>query len=357
MTISELKEYIFKNNKIEYILEQLDCHNIVYHSNHDYFSASFPDGDNFQGINIRNNKYLNYRSFSRNVSYDDEKDIIDLVQYITKKNFIDSIKHLHNLLGLQYVYKKVPEKKEDKPDPLWVFKKIQQAKKKVDVSDVHVIEEEALNDFVPMLHIDWLRDGVMPWTREKFGLAYSYKRKRVVIPHRFWMTGELLGMNMRTTVPNYEEFGITKYILSNGMNKQANLYGLYENYNAIQKAGYVVVYESERSVLKRDSLCDATGVALSGKTISEEQIRILISLNVEIIIGLDCDVDINEIRYICERFYRIRPVSYIYDKWNLLGEKDSSADASNKVYQFLFKHRTKYTETEHQLYLKSLEKR
>ena len=32
-----------------------------------------------------------------------------------------------------------------------------------------------------------------------------------------------------------------------------NLYGLYENYDAIQKAGYVVVFEAEKSVLKRDT--------------------------------------------------------------------------------------------------------
>ena len=196
----------------------------------------------------------------------------------------------------------------------------------------------------------------MPWTARKFGLAYSYRRKRVIIPHRYWMTGELIGINARTTVSNYEELGIRKYYLTEGMNKSINLYGLYENYNEIQKAGYVVVYESEKSVLKRDSLNDPTGVALSGHTLSDEQAAILIGLNVEIIIALDKDVPIEEVRHVCEKFRNIRNVSYIYDQWDLLEDKQSPADASNKVYNFLFKYRSKYDDEMHKKYLESLEK-
>ena len=111
MTIQDLKKYIFKNNKIEFVFEALGCHNIKHHDKHDYFSASFPDGDNPQGINIRNNEYLNFRSFSRGIDYEDGKDIIDLIIYITNKNFVDSVKYLHSLFGLEYKW----SKNEDKP--------------------------------------------------------------------------------------------------------------------------------------------------------------------------------------------------------------------------------------------------
>lgn len=357
MTISELKEYIFKNNKIEYILESLGCHNIKHNEKHDYISASFPDGDNPQGINIRNNEYLNYRSFSRNVSYEDGKDIISLVEYITKKSFIEAIKYLHGVLNLEYKWQKKQEKPKDKNkyDPLEIFKKIKRAKKKVDVEDIHVLDEEVLDEYIPLLHIDWLKQGIMSWTAKKFGLAYSYKRKRVIIPMRAWNTGELLGINARTTIENWEELGIKKYFISPTYQKHLNLFGLYENYDAIQKAGYVVVYEAEKSVLKRDSLCDSTGVALSGHSMSEEQARILIGIDVnEIVIVLDKDVPVEEVWHMCEKFYNIRKVSYIWDSWGLLGEKDSPADASNKIYSFLFKYRVVYDAEKHNKYLKSL---
>ena len=358
MTISELKEYIYNENKIEYILEQLGCHEIKRNDQKGYVSASQPDGDNPMGVCIRNNEHLNYRSFSRGISYEDNQDLINLVEMIKKISFIDSIKYLHKILDLPFEFKKREEKPQKKYDPLNVFKKVLRCNRSVvNVDDIKILEDKLLDDYIPLLHIDWVREGITERARKKFGIAYSYKHKRIVVPLRFWLTGELLGFNQRTTVENYNEFGIKKYFITPTYPKHLNLYGLYENYNAIISKKIVTVFESEKSTLKRFSLMDDTCVSLQGKSISEEQIRILIGLNAEIVIALDKDVDINEIRFICEKFYHIRPVSYIYDKWDLLGEKDSPADANNKIYQFLFKHRIKYDESEHKEYLKSLERK
>ena len=357
MTINELKEYIYNENKIEYILEQLGCHEIKYNEQRETYTAAHPDGDNPQGVNIRNNQYLNYRSFSRGVDYEDGQDLISLIETTKKMSFIESVKYVHKILDIPFEFKRKQESTQKKYDPLCVFKRVLCCNRKiVNVEDIHILDDKLLNDFVPMLHIDFLREGIMPWTKNKFGLAYSYRHKRIVIPHRYWLTGQLLGFNMRTTVQNYDEFGIRKYYLTNGFNKSLNIYGLYENYESIQKAGYVVVAESEKSVLKRDSLNDSTVVALSGKNMSEEQARILIGLGTEVIIAMDKDVSINEVRHMCEKFYHIRPVSYIYDKWGLLNNKDAPMDACNKKYNFLLKHRIKYDKQEHELYLKSLQR-
>ncbi len=357
MTISELKEYIYNQNKIEYILKQLGCHEIKYNEQRQTYSATFPDGDNPQGVNIRNNEYLNYRSFSRNVSYEDGKDLISLVEYIKKINFIDSVKYLHKILDLPFEFKKQTKKTKKKYNPLEVFTKVLRGGRRVvNVDDIKALEDELLNDFVPMLFIDWLREGITERTRKKFGLCYSYKHKRVVIPLRYWATGELLGFNQRTTVENYEEFGIKKYFITPTYPKQLNLYGLYENYDAIQKAGYVVVYESEKSVLKRSSLFDETGVALSGHTLSDEQVRILIGLNVEVVIAFDNDISLEETRHACEKFKNIRKVSYIHDFMGILNPKDSPADARDKDYKFLFDNRIAYDRDEQRKYQESLKK-
>lgn len=355
MTINELKEYIYNERKIEYVLEQIGCHNIHYNSQKEYWSASQPDGDNPQGVNIRNNEYLNYRSFSRGVDYEDNKDLISLVEAVKKLSFIEAIKYLHKILGLPFEFKKKEGKPKKRFDPLSVFKNVlRSSRRAINVDDIHVLDDKLLDDFVPMLHISWVHEGIMPWTREKFKLAYSYKHKRVIVPLRYWATGELLGFNQRTTVENYEEFGIRKYFITPTYQKSLNLYGLYENYDSIQKAGYVVVAESEKSVLKRDSLGDETVVALSGKSISDEQIRILIGLNVEIIIGLDKDVDISEVRHMCEKFKNVRKVSYIHDFMGILGDKDAPMDANNKDYQFLLESRIVYDRSEQRKYQESL---
>ncbi len=74
-------------------------------------------------------------------------------------------------------------------------------------------DEKELDAFVPYVHIDWYKEGVMPWTVKKFKLGYSYKYKRNVIPLRYWLTGELMGYNMRTTVENYDLFDIKNITL------------------------------------------------------------------------------------------------------------------------------------------------
>jgi len=354
MTISELKEYVYKEGKIEYVLEEIGCHNIAYHPNKDFYSCGNYNGDNKGAINVRNNEYLGVTNWTREKEFGDNSDIITLVQYNKNMSFIEAIKYLHKILDIPFEFKKKEDERK-KIDHLNIFKRQLRSKRRaVNVDDIHILDDKLLDDYVPMLHIDWFREGIMPWTRKKFKLAYSYKHKRVVIPMRYWLTGELLGFNQRTTVENYEEFGIKKYFITPTYPKALNLYGLYENYDSIQKAGYVVVAESEKSVLKRDSFGDGTVVALSGKSISDEQVRILMGLNVEIVIGLDKDVDINEVRFICEKFKNMRKVSYIYDFMDILGSKDAPMDASNKDYQFLLESRIVYDRSEQRKYQESL---
>jgi DNA primase len=356
LTVEKLKEYIYQENKIEFILESIGCYSIKYHQNKDYFTCANYNGDNTTAIRIKNNNYLNCDNYTRKSDFDDNSDIITLVQYNKNIKFVEAIKYLHQILGLKFTYE-VEVKHKEEIDPLYIFKKVKSKKNKLNVLDFEILDEEILNDFIPYIHISWFKEGVMPWTVKKFGLGYSYKQKRIIVPMRYWLTGELLGTNARTTLENYELFDIKKYFITPSYPKSYNLFGLWEHKEDIQRLGYCTVFESEKSTLKRDSLNDFSGVSLSGHTISDEQIRILIGLNVDIIISLDKDIPIEEVRYMCSRFYGIRNVYYIYDKYDLLKSKDSPADVQNKIYEFLFKYKIKYNETEHNEYLKSLERK
>ena len=357
MTALELKSYILKNNKVEYILDSLGCRSITYHPEKEYYSATQPDGDNKQGVIIKQCEYLNYYSYSRHIDVSEGKDIFSLIQESKNISFKDAMKYVHKLLGLKYTFKKEEPKIEEvhKYDPVAIFERASGKTKTVNVLDFDILDEKVLDDFVPMIHIDLFREGITKRAIDRYGLCYSYRYKRTYFVHRYWSTGEIIGMNGRTSIENAEELGIDKYYLTPGMPKSINLYGLYENYDAIQKAGYVVVYESEKSVCKRSSLLDDTGVAISGHILSEEQARILSGLNIhEVVIALDKDVPIEEVWCMCEKFFHLRKVSYIYDKHDLLGPKDSPADSKNKVYEFLFKYRVTYDENIHRKYLESL---
>lgn len=366
MTIKTLKKHIFDNNKIEFVLENIGCHHIKYNANKEFYSCGNYNGDNTGAINVKNNEYLNVVNWTRAKDFGEGSDLITLTQYNKQCSFIEAVKYLYKILGLDYRPRKKKVVEEKKFDPLAVFKRALTSKRRVNVAEIQVIDEDILDEYIPILHIDWFKEGIMPWTAKKFGLAYSYRRKRVIIPMRHWLTGDLLGINARTTIENYNELGIKKYYLTPTYQKSLNLFGLYENYDDIQESGYVVVYESEKSVLKRHSLRQidfekwifdySNGVALSGHTMSDEQARILIGLNVEVVIALDKDVPIEEVWSICEKFYRIRRVSYIIDNQDLIGEKDSPADARNEDFNTLFYNRVKYDESKHKQYLKSLKK-
>lgn len=353
-TIS-LKQYIYENKKIEFVLQEIGCHHIKYHPLKDYYTCANYNGDNTSAITVKNNPYLNVRNYTREKDFDGTSDIFSLVEYNKKYTFSQAFKYLHKILGLNYKREKF-KPKEIKETFDGYFKKFVTVDK-FNVAEIQTIDENLLNDYIPILHIDWYKEGIMPWTAKKFGLAYSYRRKRVIIPMRYWLTGELLGINSRTTVKNYKELGIKKYFITPTYQKSLNLFGYYENEKDIKKTGYVVVYESEKSVLKRDSRNDSTGVALSGHTMSDEQVSLLFRLNVDIVISMDNDIPLEEVRHICEKFYGYRNVYYTYDKWGLLGKKDSIADMSNKIYNFLFKYKIKYDEREHKEYLKSLKKK
>lgn len=344
MTVIDLKRYIFENEAIEYILTQLGCQKIQYHSKYDYYSATQPDGDNPQGVNIKNNQFLNYRSFTRNVDYSDNKDLITLIQNSQKIGFVSAIKWLHKILNLSFDYKSLKQKtiEEIKYGPLEIFKKIKRNRKRYVVNDFDVLDENILNDYLPYCHINWFKEGIIKPAIDKFNIGYSHKYHRIIIPHRYWIDGSLIGIIGRTTINNYKELDIPKYFPIKPYPKSINLYGLYENYDTIQEAGYVVVYESEKSVLKRYCLNDKTGVALCGHNLSDEQAAILIGLNVEIIFCLDNDVPEDEIMFLCNKFKGIRKVSYMYDQWGLLPEKSNPTDVQNKIYNFMFKYRQVY---------------
>lgn len=356
MRASELKKFIYDNNKIEFVLNSIGCHNIKYNSFKCYYTASFPDGDNPMGVIVNNNEHLNYHSFSRQDTISSSSDIISLIQYVKGLSFKEAAKYLHSILGLKYNINPKPKQDIKKENPLSFFENIRKEslKKKIDVREIEYLNENEIDCLIPLLHISWYKEGIMPSTLNKFDLRYSYRGNRIIIPHRHWKSGRLMGFNSRTTIPNYDSLGIKKYYITPNYQKALNLYGLYENYNSIKKAGYVIVYEAEKSVLKRDSLLDSTGVALSGKILSDEQARILRSLDVSIIFAFDKDIELNEIRFACEKLWRYRSVFYVYDRANVLKEKESPADLKDNLFVQLLKNKVKYDNKEHEEYLKSL---
>ena len=322
----------------------MECHDLHEYSTE--WRAALPQGTNKTAVCVKKD---NLSVNIRNSEGSKRGDIFTLVMALKDISFGKANKFIHETLGLKYSYNKNKDDSE-KRDPLAVFKKVKRRRHVID-KDVPTYDDSFMKEYIDLPYIGWVREGVMPFACKRFNIGYSYDRKRIVIPERKWDgdDNEYIGISGRTTIPNYELLDIPKFFkLSNTYPKGMNVYGLNENYQTIQEAGYVVVLEAQKSVLKRYSRKDGTATAIGNCEFTEEQVRILISLNVEIIIAFDEGIDINHIRQECDKFYPIRKVSYMYDKWGLIetGSKDSPADKENKVYEFMRKHRVVYDESE-----------
>ena len=360
MTPIEIKEYIVENGKHIEILESLQCHHI--REIQKGYTCARPNGHNKSGIFLyrQSLKVKIYTpDLQQSKKYKEENaDILTLIMIINDCSFIEANKWLHEKLGLKYTGYRVEKEKQKKANPLDIFLK-HTKRRRCNVQELELIDNEILNDFIPYVHINWVREGITPNVAKEFGIGYSDKKKRIIIPHRYWCGNEndYVGIVGRTVMPQefVDMFDIPKYFPIIAYPKSLNLYGLNENYKEIQSNNCVVVFEAEKSVLKRASRLDKTGVAVCCHSISEEQTKILIGLNVEIVIAYDKDVSLELIREECEKFYGIRPVSYIYDKYGLLKDKQSPADAKEKIYKYLFDYRVKYDEKEHQKFIKEKE--
>jgi len=351
----DLQQYIIDNNKIKNILEDIQCHHIKEYTKE--YRAGLPKHSNTTAV-VVNKETLKVKIYS-SVSSVVYGNIFSLIMHIDNCDFVSTIKKLHKILDLKYEYKGKKKESANKIDPLNIFKKVQKYSKRCNVNDLPLYKEDILSDYIQLPHIDLIREGIMPWTCEEFKIGFSSKHKRIVIPERYWCgeSNDYIGISGRTVVKEYKLLDIPKYLAIQPYSKSLNIYALNENYKFIQELGYVVVFEGQKSPLKRHSRGDKTGVSIGCHELSNEQIKILISLNVEVIIAFDVGIDIQHIRRTCEWFYNIRDVSYIFDKWGLLKDKESPADAQNKIYNFLFKYRVNYDEKEHREYIKLVNRR
>ena len=67
MEAKTIKEYIFNNNRVEYVLEQLGMHHIKWHNGEEYITCGMPDGDNTNSTTVYNDSFLGVIAYTRDI--------------------------------------------------------------------------------------------------------------------------------------------------------------------------------------------------------------------------------------------------------------------------------------------------
>ena len=331
MDVSQLKEYILNNDKIEIILVALGCGDI---KNHDtYYSASNPDGDNKNAICIYLNDNLTTIDYTRNIpQLNGCSDIFSLIEFFQNCNFFEAMKFACQCVGIDYYYDF-----EKDVDPAIQYTKMLMEMNNDEQEDdeeklIKPIPEKILTYYQSWVNEQFYVDGITYMIQKEFEIGFDEDTQYITIPIRDEI-GTLVGVKGRYLGEPPKD--ISKYTYLEHCARSQLLYGLNKTYNAIQEQKIVYVGESEKSVLQMFSYGYYNCVATSGKKVSKQQIIKLERLCVPIVFLFDKDVKQEELDELASRFVDGVTVYALIDKINILNEKESPTDSKEKFEKLL----------------------
>ena len=342
MNAKELKQYLIDNpDEIEKILEDLGFHKI--RNRGKYISCAVEGFNNSSGISVLIEN-LHVESFTTHFEF--KGSIFELVQQMKDKTFGQSIYYIHKILGLKYEYNgKKEEPKED--SILNFFKKYSTGRHKGSKKETELnkyTDEEVFSMYKQCPYSGWIKEGIVAVVQEEFGIGYHFNSDRIVIPHRHWETGKIIGLVGRSiqSAEICDMFDIPKYFPIIPYKKGCNLYGLWENRQYIEEVKEIIVFESEKSVMKMRSRGINHCVSVGSHDLSDEQVKILIGLNVNIVLAYDSDIPFEFMENEAKKFKGLRNISIVTNQYDILKDKESPADATLKIWEALYKRRINY---------------
>lgn len=326
MNQRELKEYIITDidYKLPKLLEYIGCHKIKNYKQE--YRCALPESMNCTKVRIfKNSLYINI--FTNGET--EGGDIFSLIQYIKDIGFFDALLLVHQCFSLKSNISL--EKNEISNYGFETLKRIRRKNKRLKKA-ITTINPNILNQYINKTSKTLLLEGILRDTQIKFNIRLDIFNYRILFPHFKWNDKDVLvGLVGRTEVENYKQLLIPKYLSYYKYTfKSINLYGLCENYTNIVNSKTIVIFESEKSVLKLDVFMKhkGIGVALGSHQLTEYHIKILLQIKnlSEVIIALDNDIDINYTIDIAKRLERLFYCTAIVDTFNILDLKNSPVD-------------------------------
>ena len=282
-------------------------------------------------------------------------DVLELIKNIKQLDFYPALKWLAQRFGMTLTHGKKELEDSAVSEDLAILKRWQRKEK--EHVELPVVDTDILNSFYDIYHESWIADGISPHTMELFNIKISIMEQAIIIPH-FDSNGNLIGVRKRNMNPALVENGLKYVPLRVGKRfynhpTGANLYGLNFNREHIKTYKKLILVESEKAVMQIHSMFPnaSIGVCVSGSFLTNAQLEIIKSLGVdEVVIAMDKEY--SEINTQQEQIYakkikegfvnKLIPyskVSIVWDRDNLLNEKDSPTDKGLEVFKELMSKR------------------
>ena len=329
--LEEVKRKLLESpESIQHILETFGFDKVRIRNNE--IRCAFEHGANPTAvvIRLRDNDGLFVKDYSNNTCYDLITHLVK-VKNIKFKDVLNAIKQETGIVSL-YNYKR----------KVGLFGGLyDNIKKQKDEMEVQLYPEEVLQEYGNSPNLLWLQDGISLAVQRKWNVGYDVESQRITFPIRT-PTGEIMAIKGRA---NFElsEFEPKYLYLYNGPMSQT-LFGFSENFESLYE-GDILIFESEKSVLKLDSWGYNNAVALGSNSLSTTQAKLLMSLNPKsITFMLDNNLPLENTRRnveVLQEFCKMRTLDIKFWNWEYnfdLDEKAAPCDGSKEEFIYILEN-------------------
>lgn len=186
----------------------------------------------------------------------------------------------------------------------------------------------------------WEQEGISKASLERFQVYYDGFSDRLVYPIRN-IDGEIVNIGGRTLDPKWKEKKLRKYTYFHPWGTMETIYGLFENLEYILEKKEVILFEGCKSVLIADTWEIKNCAAILTSHLNPAQMKILAKLGCRVVFALDKDVRIRDDHNI-KILKNYIDVDYLWDKADLLDDKDAPVDKGLEVFKQLYAERLRY---------------
>lgn len=257
-------------------------------------------------------------------------DIFDFVQGMYKLSFKDAVKKVCEDCGAEL---------KETPSIIHQLRKYRSGEKEEQLRPHTYLLENVMEEF-PKNHkiIEWLEEGVSESVLESHDVRYDNLREKIIFPiFDEKKDRKIIALKTRTLLPDYKERKIPKYTLLGKMGRKDFLYWWQPNLENIKKKSECIIVEGEKSQMLLESWGYNNVVAVGSHFISDEHEKMLAFCGCRrVIFAYDKDVDKKEILRQTTFLRHFVNCYVVYDRNDILEEKDSPLDKGKKVWENLY---------------------
>lgn len=217
-------------------------------------------------------------------------DTIGLVQHLRKCTFNQAVDYICSTLGISATELDIRQDVDNWQRDLrrWLPNADYD-----EPAELTAYDPAILSAFDRLYPTEWLEYGITRDSMDKFGIGWYARQACISIP--VVQNGQLVGVRGRYT--RQQDIDKGKYrpiaMLDGTVLKFSTagaLYGYDQNKSAIEKSRQVLLFESEKSILKADSWHIHNALAVFGSNISKRHIDMLLRLGVnDVVLCFDSD--------------------------------------------------------------------